>query len=76
MNLRTTSRPTHTPADPKTSGPILIGYGELCLRLGISRRHAQRMVHRGELPKPRLAGNRRLFVVAEVLRAIEQLPTP
>jgi excisionase family DNA binding protein len=75
-DLQSRRTSTHTPADAKAPGPVLIGYGELCLMLGISRRHAQRMVHRGELPQPRLAGNRRLFVVAEVLRAIEKLPTP
>lgn len=65
--------PTRAPSAPH--GPILVGYGDLCSLLGVSRRHLQRMVQRGELPKPRIMGNRRLFVVAEVMKAVEALPT-
>lgn len=74
-NLQSRRTSTHTPADSKVPGPILVGYGDLCSLLGVSRRHLQRMVHRGELPKPRVMGNRRLFVVVEVMKAVESLPT-
>lgn len=75
-NLQSRRTSTHTPADAAAAGQLMVGYAELIRMLCISRRHAQRMVERGELPRPRVSGNRRLFVVAEVLRAIEKLPTP
>lgn len=64
--------PTPLPSPPPR--PILIGYRDLCALLGVSRRHLQRMVHRDELPKPRSMGARRLFVLAEVMKAIADLP--
>lgn len=67
----------NTPPTPPSSPPprpILIGYRDLCSLLGVSRRHLQRMVLRDELPKPRSMGKRRLFVFAEVMKAIDSLP--
>jgi excisionase family DNA binding protein len=75
-NLQNRRTSTHTPADATAAAPLMVGYAELIRMLSVSRRHVQRMVERGELPRPRASGMRRLFVLEEVLQAIEKLPTP
>lgn len=53
---------------------LVWNYADLSALTGISARELQRMVARGQLPKPRKVGKLSLFVPAAVRAAIEALP--